>query len=163
MFKSCYHCILFHALSCSISGSWNGSRLLIGNISKYLRFNEENSKSSHGDAKKLCKDNSGRLYEPRSSKFKDDHDYQAILTKWKDVKGKFAEGWLGIEHSTPNDATPGWIYSTSDELVTTTHWKDEKPSLVEGNCVVLSKNSGKWYTDSCTSIRHFICEFGYTN
>ena len=128
-----------------------------------FRFNNkaDSIKKSQSDARKLCEDNGGMLYEPMSNDFENDDKYTAIVEKWFEVQGKKAQGWLGIMDNTPNDALANdWVYSASGGELTTFFWKKGQPKDGKGNCIVISKQKeGRWINKECSNIQGFICEF----
>ena len=135
------------------------SKHLQSNIPNDSRFND--GKKPYKEAKNLCEDGSGMLYEPKSLSFKDDDNYKAIFAKWQEVKGNYADGWIGIIDSSPSNgiAGPKWVYSKSDDIVEEEFWKNDEPVNGNGDCVVLSKSNGKWFNDDCSKDRNFICEY----
>ena len=116
-----------------------------------------NGKKSHDDAKALCKNIGGRLYEPRINDLTNP-SYLALVDQWIHIQGKNTKGWLGIESKGFD-----WVYSESGDEPTlmSNRWNDEgiHQRTFDGSCVYLSGNKKIWTLDSCGVVHGFICEF----
>ena len=111
----------------------------------------------------LCRDNGGRVYEPMSNDFTNDQFYMALIDLLVNERGTQAECWLGIVDNSPNDDLANdWIYSSSENPVTTFNWKvsNNQPRDGDGNCAYFKGSNGQWFNGDCGQIRNFVCEFG---
>ena len=78
---------------------------------------------SQSAAKTLCEDNSGKLFEPISNDFPTDLDdanslFRVVIDAWVRVMTTDANGWIGIEDSSPDDGVANdWIYISSGNTV----------------------------------------------
>ena len=131
---------------------------------------------SQSAAKTLCEDNSGKLFEPISNDFPTDLTdattlYSIVIAAWVQVFGTDADGWIGIEDSSPDDGVANdWIYISSGNTVPNSdpadpaeNWRNNEPEDGMGNCVSLRGSKGKWDNMDCADTKDFICEFGENN
>ena len=131
---------------------------------------------SQSAAKTLCEDNSGKLFEPISNDFPTDLDdatslFRVVIDAWVRVMTTDANGWIGIEDSSPDDGVANdWIYISSGNTVPNSdpadpaeNWRNNEPEDGMGNCVSLRGSKGKWDNMDCADTKDFICEFGENN
>ena len=124
----------------------------------YFRPNDKGNtnKKTHDDAKTVCSNAGGRLYEPAS---KDQFD--KVLVEWVNARNKKANGWFGVEKNNANK----WVYTTTKDEVDNAvqDWSTgfPKTDATGKSCAYFLGADGTWKNDEdcSTETENFLCEF----
>ena len=112
-----------------------------------------NYKLSFEDAEYSCKDNGGKLFEPKS---------ESINNEVTEMAGRLGQNhpWLGIHDIFTED---NFVYASKNTSITWTNWDPNEPNdrykIYGGeDCVELRLRDMKWNDVVCSKVNDFICE-----
>ena len=131
----------------------NGLEFLVSCKKSKSKKNGTHTLQSYSDASRICKENGGKMFEPKNELV---YDNIVNISKEKSL----GNIWLGL-NDLSNEGN--FVYNSDNSEVIWTYWSDSNPDDYKGkeDCVETEWKfgEGKWNDVNCNSLRAFVCEF----